>query len=57
MARVASEGTDTAKGMSAQQRIASINLGTLTLPDGEVLTRHTEALYNGLYAYLGREML
>lgn len=29
----------------------------LALPDDEVLTRHTDALYDGLYAYLGREML
>ncbi len=29
----------------------------LALPDDEVLTRHTDALYDGLYAYLGREVL
>lgn len=29
----------------------------LSLPDDEALTRHTDALYDGLYAYLGREML
>jgi hypothetical protein len=32
MARVMREGTDTATGMSAQQRIVTTNLGTLTLP-------------------------
>ena len=29
----------------------------LALPDDEVLTRHTDALYDGLYSYLGREVL
>ena len=29
----------------------------LALPDDEALTRHTDALYDGLYAYLGREVL
>lgn len=29
----------------------------LYLSDDEVLTRHTDALYDGLYAYLGREVL
>jgi hypothetical protein len=29
----------------------------LALPDDEILTRHTDALYEGLYAYLGREVL
>ena len=29
----------------------------LALPDDEVLTGHTDALYDGLYAYLGREVL
>ncbi len=29
----------------------------LALPNDEVLTRHTDALYDGLYAYLGREVL
>ncbi len=29
----------------------------LALPDDETLTRHTDALYDGLYAYLGREVL
>jgi len=29
----------------------------LSLPDDEVLTGHTDALYDGLYAYLGREVL
>ncbi len=29
----------------------------LSLPDDEVLTRHTDALYEGLYAYLSREVL
>jgi hypothetical protein len=29
----------------------------LALPDDEVLTSHTDALYDGLYAYLGREVL
>ncbi len=29
----------------------------LVLPNDEVLTRHTGALYDGLYAYLGREVL
>jgi hypothetical protein len=28
----------------------------LALPDDEALTRHTDALYDGLYAYLGREV-
>jgi hypothetical protein len=28
----------------------------LALPDDEALTRHTDALYQGLYAYLGREV-
>src|SRR5215203_2126090 len=31
-ARMIREGTDTAKGMSAQHRIVATNLGTLTLP-------------------------
>jgi len=29
----------------------------LALPDDVVLTRHTDALYDGLYTYLGREVL
>jgi hypothetical protein len=29
----------------------------LALPDDEVLTGHTDALYDGLYAYLSREVL
>jgi hypothetical protein len=29
----------------------------LALPSDEVLTSHTDALYDGLYAYLGREVL
>ncbi len=29
----------------------------LALPDDEILTRHTDALYDGLYAYLGRQVL
>jgi hypothetical protein len=29
----------------------------LALPDDEALTSHTDALYDGLYAYLGREVL
>ena len=29
----------------------------LSLPDDEALLRHTDALYDGLYAYLGREVL
>ncbi len=29
----------------------------LALPDDEVLIRHTDALYDGLYAYLRRETL
>jgi hypothetical protein len=29
----------------------------LALPDDEALTHHTDALYDGLYAYLGREVL
>ena len=29
----------------------------LALPDDEVLTSHTDALYDGLYTYLGREVL
>lgn len=29
----------------------------LSLPDDEVLTCHTDALYEGLYAYLSREVL
>jgi hypothetical protein len=29
----------------------------LVLPDDEVLTRHTDALYEGLYTYLRRETL
>ncbi len=29
----------------------------LALPDDEALTGHTDALYDGLYAYLGREVL
>jgi hypothetical protein len=29
----------------------------LALPDDEALTYHTDALYDGLYAYLGREVL
>ena len=29
----------------------------LALPNDEVLTNHTDALYDGLYAYLGREVL
>ncbi|MCA1715978.1 MAG: chromate resistance protein [Actinobacteria bacterium] len=29
----------------------------LALPDDEILTRHSDALYDGLYAYLGREVL
>jgi hypothetical protein len=29
----------------------------LALPDDESLTRHTDALYEGLYIYLGREVL
>lgn len=29
----------------------------LTLPDDEILTRHTDTLFDGLYAYLGREVL
>ncbi len=29
----------------------------LALPDDEALLRHTDALYDGLYAYLGREVL
>jgi len=29
----------------------------LALPDDEVLTYHTDVLYNDLYAYLGREVL
>jgi hypothetical protein len=32
MARVMREGTETATGMSAQQRIVTTNLGTLTVP-------------------------
>jgi hypothetical protein len=32
MASVMSEGTDTATGMSEQQRTVATNLGTLTLP-------------------------
>lgn len=29
----------------------------MALPDDETLTHHTDALYNGLYAYLSREVL
>ena len=29
----------------------------LALPDDHLLTRHTDALYEGLYAYLSREVL
>ncbi len=29
----------------------------MALPDDETLTRHTDALYDGLYAYLSREVL
>jgi len=29
----------------------------LALPDDEVLTRHTDVLYDGLYAHLSREVL
>jgi hypothetical protein len=29
----------------------------LALPDDEALTHHTDVLYNGLYAYLSREVL
>jgi hypothetical protein len=29
----------------------------LALPDDEVLTQHTDRLYDGLYAYLSREVL
>jgi hypothetical protein len=29
----------------------------LALPDDEVLTGHTDALYDGLHAYLGRDVL
>lgn len=29
----------------------------LALPDDEALTRHTDFLYEGLYAYLSRELL
>ena len=29
----------------------------LTLPDDEALTHHTDALYDGLYAYVRREVL
>lgn len=29
----------------------------MALPDDETLTRHTDILYNGLYAYLSREVL
>ena len=29
----------------------------LALPDDETLTRHTDGLYDGLYAYLRRETL
>ena len=29
----------------------------LALPNDEVLTNHTDAIYDGLYAYLGREVL
>ena len=29
----------------------------LALPDDEALTHHTDALYDGLYAYLSREVL
>jgi len=29
----------------------------LALPDDEALTRHTDALYDGLYAYLSRQVL
>jgi hypothetical protein len=29
----------------------------LTLPDDETLARHTDRLYDGLYAYLSREVL
>jgi hypothetical protein len=29
----------------------------LALPDDETLTRHTDGLYDGLYAYLRRERL
>jgi len=29
----------------------------MSLPDDEVLTSHTDVLYDGLFAYLGREVL
>lgn len=29
----------------------------MALPDDRVLTDHTDALYDGLYAYLSREVL
>lgn len=29
----------------------------MVLPDDVILTRHTDSLYEGLYAYLGREVL
>jgi hypothetical protein len=29
----------------------------MALPDDDALTSHTDALYDGLYAYLGREVL
>ena len=45
-ARPESEGLDaTVRGMQ------------LSLPDDQTLTGHTDVLYDGLYAYLSREML
>jgi hypothetical protein len=29
----------------------------LVLPDDRVLTRHTDVIFDGLYAYLSREVL
>jgi hypothetical protein len=37
MARIIREGTDTAMGMSAQQRTVTTNLGTLTSPTSRSL--------------------
>src|SRR3712207_7443373 len=48
MARVISEGTDTATGMSPQQRIATTNLETLTLPTSRS-EEHTSELQSRQY--------
>lgn len=45
-------------GRSESEGLDAIIRGMqLTLQDDEALTRHTDTLFDGLYAYLGREVL